>query len=53
MKMYVCDTCGHVYDPELGDPESGIEPGTPFDELPDDWVCPTCGATKDDFSPAD
>lgn len=40
MKKYVCDVCGYVYDPEVGDPDNGIEPGTAFEDLPDDWVCP-------------
>ena len=51
MKKYVCDVCGYVYDPEKGIPEDGIEPGTAFENLPDDWVCPVCGAAKDQFSP--
>ena len=51
MSRYVCDICGYVYDPEEGDPDSGVDPGTSFDDLPDDWVCPTCGAPKEDFSP--
>lgn len=51
MQRYVCDVCGYVYDPAVGDPESGIPAGTPFEELPDDWVCPVCGAGKDEFSP--
>jgi rubredoxin len=51
MKKYVCDICGYVYDPTVGDADSGIEPGTSFADLPDDWVCPVCGASKDDFSP--
>ena len=51
MKRYVCDVCGYVYDPEKGIPEDGVEPGTPFEDLPDDWVCPVCGAPKDQFSP--
>ena len=46
---YKCTVCGYVYDPEKGDPESGIAPGAPFEELPDDWVCPVCGASKDEF----
>lgn len=50
MKKYVCDVCGYVYDPEIGDPDSGIAPGTPFEEIPDDWECPDCGVTKEDFS---
>ena len=51
MKKYVCDVCGYIYDPEKGDPEGGINPGTSFEDLPDDWVCPECGAGKDEFSP--
>jgi len=46
---YKCTVCGYIYDPEAGDPDSGIKPGTPFEELPDDWVCPVCGAPKSDF----
>ncbi|MDD4985396.1 MAG: rubredoxin [Dehalococcoidales bacterium] len=49
LAKYECTVCGYVYDPELGDPEGDIAPGTPFDELPDDWVCPVCGAGKSDF----
>ncbi len=49
MDKYVCQICGYVYDPGEGDPESGIEPGTSFENLPEDWVCPICGAPKDDF----
>lgn len=49
MDRYVCTICGYVYDPEVGDPDSGIGPGTPFEDLPDDWVCPVCGASKDQF----
>ena len=49
MKKYVCIICGYIYDPEEGDPDSGIKPGTPFEALPDDWVCPVCGAAKDQF----
>ncbi len=51
MKKYECDPCGYVYDPEKGDPTNGIAPGTAFDDLPDDWVCPVCGVDKDEFSP--
>ncbi len=51
MVKYVCELCGYVYDPALGDPESGIAPGTPFEQLPEDWACPGCGGSKDDFSP--
>jgi rubredoxin len=50
MKKYVCDVCGYVYDPEVGDPDSGIAPGTAFADIPEDWVCPECGVGKDDFS---
>ncbi len=46
---YKCTVCGYIYDPELGDPDGGIKPGTPFEEIPDDWVCPICGAAKSDF----
>ena len=53
MKKYVCEPCGYVYDPELGDPASGIAPGTPFEAIPDTWVCPLCGAAKSDFKPVD
>lgn len=51
MTRYVCDVCGWVYDPQQGDPDGGIAPGTPFENLPEDWVCPECGAAKDQFSP--
>ncbi len=50
MDKYVCDVCGYVYDPAAGDPDNGVEPGTAFADLPDDWECPICGASKDDFS---
>jgi rubredoxin len=50
MDKYVCGVCGYVYDPAEGDPSQGIEPGTPFEDLPDDWVCPDCGVSKDEFS---
>ena len=49
MDKYVCKVCGYVYDPEKGDPSNGIDPGTKFEDLPDDWVCPVCGASKIDF----
>ena len=49
MDKYKCLICGYVYDPEIGDPDSGIKPGTSFEELPDSWVCPVCGAAKDQF----
>ncbi|MEA5573383.1 rubredoxin [Calothrix sp. UHCC 0171] len=50
MKKYICSVCGYEYDPEMGDPDSGIEPGTAFEDIPDDWVCPICGATKEQFA---
>jgi rubredoxin len=49
MAKYECTVCGYIYDPEQGDPDSNIPPGTPFEELPDDWVCPVCGAEKSEF----
>lgn len=52
MEKYICDVCGWKYDPAVGDPENGIEPGTAFEDLPEDWVCPLCGVGKDQFSPA-
>jgi rubredoxin len=48
MKRYKCTLCGYIYDPEQGDPDNGIEPGTPFDDLPEDWLCPECNATKEE-----
>ncbi len=50
---YVCDVCGYIYDPADGDPDNGVAPGTEFADIPEDWVCPLCGAEKSDFSPAD
>lgn len=50
MDKYTCTICDYVYNPEEGDPDGGIKPGTPFDEIPDTWVCPVCGATKDSFA---
>jgi rubredoxin len=49
MKRWQCTICGHIYDPVEGDPDTGIPPGTPFENLPPDWSCPDCGATKADF----
>ncbi|MCG8570499.1 MAG: rubredoxin [Spirochaetes bacterium] len=49
MKMYKCKICGYVYHPEKGDPSQNIPPGTPFEKLPENWVCPLCGAEKDQF----
>lgn len=51
MKKYVCEVCGYEYDPAVGDPDNGIAPGTAFEDLPDDWTCPTCGVGKDQFAP--
>jgi rubredoxin len=51
MKKYVCQVCGYVYDPALGDSDNGANPGTAFESLPEGWVCPVCGAEKDAFSP--
>jgi len=50
MKKYECAVCGYVYDPAQGDPDSGIAPGTAFEDIPDDWVCPVCGAAKEQFN---
>ncbi|HPE68022.1 MAG TPA: rubredoxin [Thermotogota bacterium] len=49
MDKYVCTICGYVYDPEVGDPDNNVEPGTPFEKVPEEWVCPDCGAGKDAF----
>ena len=49
MAQYECTVCGYVYDPEVGDPDNGVAPGTAFEALPEDWVCPVCGAGKTAF----
>ena len=49
MDKYICTVCDYVYDPKLGDTDNDVEPGTAFEDLPDDWVCPDCGAGKEDF----
>ncbi|AKG53926.1 rubredoxin [Dehalogenimonas sp. WBC-2] len=49
MSKYRCSICNYIYDPEQGDPDGGIKPGTAFADIPDDWVCPICGASKDKF----
>jgi rubredoxin len=49
MEKWECVVCGYVYDPETGDPDGDIPTNTPFEKLPDDWVCPVCGASKDQF----
>jgi rubredoxin len=53
MKKYQCQICGYIYDPAQGDPDNGVPPGTPFEKLPTEWVCPICGATQDQFTPMD
>jgi rubredoxin len=52
-ELWVCQSCGLVYDPAEGDPDGGIPPGTPFDAIPDSWICPVCGARKTDFARLD
>jgi rubredoxin len=49
MDKWECTVCGYIYDPETGDSNSGVKPGTPFEALPANWICPVCGATKDQF----
>ena len=49
MDKYKCNICGYIYDPAKGDPDNGVTPGTSFDNIPDTWVCPECGAPKSDF----
>ncbi len=51
MQKYVCTVCGYVYDPAVGDPDAEIPPGTAFEDLPDEWVCPDCGVGKEMFEP--
>jgi rubredoxin len=53
VQSYRCIPCGYIYDPEIGDPDSGIEPLTDFEEIPDDWVCPICFVGKEDFEPVE
>lgn len=50
MKKYICNICGYVYDEAAGDPDSGIAPGTKWEDIPEDWVCPLCGVSKENFS---
>ena len=50
MDKYVCDICGYIYDPANGDPDNGVAPSTPWEQVPADWVCPLCGVGKDQFS---
>ena len=49
MKKYECMMCGYIYDEALGDPDEGIAPGTTWEDIPEDWYCPVCGASKEDF----
>jgi rubredoxin len=51
MRQYICEACGQIYDPVEGDPDGGVPPGTPFADIPENWVCPVCGARKSDFAP--
>jgi len=51
MQKWICTVCDYIYDPEAGDPDNGVDPGTAWDDLPDDWVCPDCGVEKDMFEP--
>ena len=53
LKKWICESCGMIYDPAAGDPEGGVNPGTAFEDIPDDWFCPVCGAMKKDFEPYD
>jgi rubredoxin len=50
-RQWICESCGFIYDPVEGDPDGGIAPGTAFEEIPEDWYCPVCGARKADFAP--
>ncbi|KAF1074415.1 rubredoxin [Halodesulfovibrio sp. MK-HDV] len=52
MEKYVCVICGYEYDPADGDPSNGVAPGTKFEDIPEDWLCPVCGAPKSEFEPA-
>lgn len=49
MAKYQCTVCGYIYNPDIGDPDNGIAPGVEFEDLPDDWICPVCGAAKTEF----
>ncbi len=53
MEKYICNICGYIYDPAIGDPEHGIEPGVAFEKLPEDWVCPICNVDKKEFTVCD
>ena len=49
MEKYICAICGYIYDPEAGDPDNGVEPGTAWEDVPEDWQCPLCGVGKENF----
>lgn len=53
MQKYECIACGYIYDPELGDPDNDVAPGTAWENVPEDWLCPLCGVGKDQFEPVD
>lgn len=53
MKKYICEDCGYIYDPEVGDPANGVQPGTAFEDIPESWVCPLCFEPKSAFKPMD
>ena len=53
MKKYECSVCHWVYDPQVGDPDNGVAVGTPFEQIPEDWTCPLCGVSKEDFDPVE
>lgn len=53
MQKFECGPCGYIYDPEVGDPDNGVAPGTAFEDLPEDWTCPVCFAEKEEFSPVE
>jgi rubredoxin len=53
VQKWECEVCGYIYDPALGDPDNGVAPGTTFEHVPDDWVCPECGVGKDMFQKID
>lgn len=53
LQKYRCTACGYIYDPVAGDPDGGVPPGTPWEKVPDDWVCPLCGVGKSEFEPVE
>lgn len=52
-KLFTCTLCGYQYDPKVGDPDNNVDPETEFEDLPEDWTCPLCGASKEDFELAE